>query len=169
MGGKGSGGHNRKPTAVKKLEGNAGHRTLNESEPTPAPGEPKMPAGMSTQAQRFWGELLPVVTGMKVMTPADAVALGQLCMALDRRMQAEEAISKHGILIAELGADGKTGKVKMNPAVRVASDAERHVRAYLSAFGLEPSARSKISTPNDPTQDPLDDVFSGKDSGEIVQ
>ena len=35
MGGKGSGGNNRLPTAIKKLRGNPGGRKLNEKEPKP--------------------------------------------------------------------------------------------------------------------------------------
>ena len=47
MGGKGSGGHNRKPTAQKLAEGNRGKRRLNLREPKALPGEPQMPSGMT--------------------------------------------------------------------------------------------------------------------------
>jgi len=47
MGGKGSGGHNRKPTALKKLQGNPGKRKLNKNEPALVLGEPLMPLGLS--------------------------------------------------------------------------------------------------------------------------
>jgi phage terminase small subunit len=42
----------------------------------------------------------------------------------------------------------------------VANEAERHVRSYLSAFGLEPSSRSKIQVNANPDQpDALDQLF----------
>ena len=40
MGGKGSGGHNRKTAEVRKAEGNAGKRTINEREPEAPPADP---------------------------------------------------------------------------------------------------------------------------------
>jgi len=49
MGGKGSGGHNRKPTAQKLAEGNRGKRPLNLREPKALSGEPPMPSGMTEQ------------------------------------------------------------------------------------------------------------------------
>lgn len=146
MGGRGSGGKNKKPTAQRRAEGNRGRRKYNEKEPKPPPdGQPVMPAGMSPAAQRFWNYLLPIVTAMQVMTVADAVALGELSMALDRRMQAEAMIQKFTILIPQKNEKGDVIGVKKNPAVAVASDAERHIRGYLADFGLMPGSRSKVA------------------------
>ena len=128
---------------------------------------------------------------MQVMTPADAFALGELCMALDRRMAAEELIQRLGIMIphkavvTEKDAKGRRIRVekviglKMNPAVRVASDADRHVRTYLAAFGLDPASRSKVviegsvpspnRKPHGKPSDPLEDVRRAKTSSDVVQ
>jgi phage terminase small subunit len=57
MGGKGSGGHNRKPIAQKKAEGNRGKRAINLRDPKALPGEPQMPSGMTEQAQSVWREV----------------------------------------------------------------------------------------------------------------
>src|ERR1700674_719754 len=130
MGGKGSGGNRRKPSALKKIEGNRGRRALNTREPVSPSGQPVMPRGLSPRAVEFWQYLLPIVQAMNVMRVSDAQALGHLCMALDRRMQAEEAIQKFGIMIPQKNELGIVIGVKMNPAVRVASDAERHIRSW---------------------------------------
>ena len=66
MGGKGSGGHNRKPTNLKKAEGNRGKRPLNLREPKALPGEPPMPSGMTEQARAVWPE---VVSGRVTEVP----------------------------------------------------------------------------------------------------
>lgn len=173
MGGKGSGGHNRKPAAIRKAQGNAGHRDINEAEPVPSPDQqPVMPIGMSIQAQRFWSELLPIVQSMEIMTCADALALGELCMALDVRMQAEEMIQKFTILIPEKNELGVVIRVKTNPAVRVASDADRRVRAFMGAFGLDPASRAgmRVGAPRngDKKASALDAILRAKGSHDDV-
>ena len=62
MGGKGSGGRNRKPTAQKKAEGNRGKRPLNENEPKALPGEPPMPdfVAKDIAVRQVWRELIPI-------------------------------------------------------------------------------------------------------------
>jgi P27 family predicted phage terminase small subunit len=125
---------------------------MNDREPRPIPGKPVMPEGLSVRAQAFWSRLVPMLQGMNVMAACDAIALGELCMALDHRMLAEESIQQLGIVLQATG--------QVNPAVRVANEAERHVRSYLSAFGLEPSSRSKIQVNANPDQpDALDQLF----------
>ena len=54
MGGRGSGGKNRKPTAIKKAEGNRGKRKLNEREPVALAGEPAIPKVLSRAARAVW-------------------------------------------------------------------------------------------------------------------
>jgi P27 family predicted phage terminase small subunit len=170
MGGKRS-GRRTKPSAVKKVEGNRGRRALNKREPVPPTGQPVMPIGLSPRAQTFWQELLPILEAMNVMRVSDAQALGHLCMALDRRMQAEEAIQKFGIMIPQKNEVGIVIGVKMNPAVRVASDAERHIRSWSAAFGLDPASRSGLTVNDSPENigDPLEAVRRAKTASDIVQ
>src|SRR5438132_13074356 len=101
MGGKNSGGRNRKPTAVKKLQGNAGKRKLNPREPKPKVGVPEMPAHLPKIAVLAWKRLVPILTGMNVLTIADGDALGAYCSAIAQWGQAELAIAKYGILLAD--------------------------------------------------------------------
>jgi P27 family predicted phage terminase small subunit len=167
MGGRGSGGKNKKPTALKKVQGNAGHRALNDKEPEPAPGAPKMPADLSRKAQIEWKRLVPILQGMKVLTEADGDALAALCTARVRWRQAEDLIERMGQVVVEDSPNGK--RVKKNPAVTVASDALRHMRSLMQDFGLTPASRSGIKVDNGKSQDPMDDFFSGKAADEVVQ
>lgn len=173
MGGKGSGGKNKKPSAIRKVEGNAGHRPLNDLEPEPEPRDPPMPEDLGAKAQKVWNRLLPILRGMKVLTVADGDALGALCTARVRWRQAEDMIDRMGPLIYEEHEtlDGNIEiKIKKNPAVTVAADSFKQMTALLAAFGLTPASRSGIKTNgNGESQDPLDDLFSGKAAGDIVQ
>lgn len=171
MGGKGSGGHNRKTTAQRKTEGNAGHRPLNEAEPVPLPGEIKAPEDLSALERTFWDQVCPIVTGMKVMTTADVYALKQLCRFLAEEEECSRQLAKLGRLIPKKNEEGHVIGAVLNPIARLRSDAARHVRAYLAVFGLGPSFRAglKVSTPDDPPSDPLADVIRAKTSSDIVQ
>lgn len=174
MGGRGSGGKNKKPTELKKVQGNAGHRPLNRKEPKPISGEPPMPADLPKKAQLVWQRLVPILQGMKVLTLADGDALAALCVVRVRWRQAEDLIDRTGQLVKETitKPDGTViVRVKKNPAVNVASDALRHLRALMADFGLNPAARSGVNVKggDDKPQDPLDDLLGAETSGEIVQ
>jgi P27 family predicted phage terminase small subunit len=171
MGGRGSGGHNRKSTERKKLEGNRGHRKLNQKEPKPKPGAPAMPpyVAVSRFARAEWNRLVPLLLDLKVLTTADGPALGGLCSAFSQLVMAENAIQKYGLMVADLEHETGVGVVRVNPAVRIKSDALRHLRAFCSQFGLDPASRSKLQIDNDSTQDSMDDFFSGKAADDVVQ
>lgn len=171
MGGKGSGGHNRKSTAQRKVEGNAGKRPLNDAEPVPPTGEVKAPAELSPLERTFWDQVFPIVTEMKVMTTADVYALKQLCRFLAEEEECSRQLSKLGRLIPKKNEAGEVIGAVLNPIARLRSDAARHVRAYLAVFGLGPSFRSglKVPNPDDPPSDPLEDVRRAKTSSDIVQ
>ena len=142
MGGKGSGGHNRKPTALKKLQGNPGKRKLNKNEPALVLGEPLMPLGLSAEAQEEWRRIVPMLLKMKILTEAHGKALAAYCSCYALWMRAEQQIAELGITLrTEFG-------YKMNPAVRVRSDALRQMKSFLIEFGLTPASGSKLSVSN---------------------
>jgi phage terminase small subunit len=96
MGGRGSGGKNKKSDDRRELEGNAGHRPLNKKEPRPSTGEPAMPADLSIKARIIWKQLVPLLLEMKVLTVADSEALAALCTARVRWRQAEDLVERMG-------------------------------------------------------------------------
>jgi P27 family predicted phage terminase small subunit len=176
MGGRGSGGRNRKPTALKKIEGNRGRRALNKKEPVPpaisATVDPKLLAGqLSALEQKFWDKIFPIVSDMKLMTGADVIALEQLCRFLAEERECTALLNRMGRLIAKKDDKGNVIGVSPNPAVRMRSDAAKHVRSYLAVFGLGPSFRSALAVDNsdDSAQDPLENIRRAKTASDIVQ
>src|ERR1700677_468337 len=160
MGVKGS-GRRPKPTAVKRAEGNRGKRALNKREPKPAHGVPPMPEHLSKIAKAEWRRLVPVLVDMNVLTVADGDALAAYCTAIEQWILASNAIIKYGILVAELDEATGVGCLKTNPAVRIRSDALRHMRSFEAELGLTPSSRSRIhvSDPNKKTSSALDAIM----------
>ena len=75
MGGSKS-GRKKKPTLLKLVTGNPGHRKLNESEPEPAVGEVIPPKWLDETALEKWAEVLD---NCRWITPADADTLALYC------------------------------------------------------------------------------------------
>lgn len=176
MGGKGSGGRNRKPTAVKKVQGNPGKRPLNKREPKPHPGMPAMPAGMPAEACAEWQRMAPILEKMGVLTVADGPALAAYCKLHAQILQAEAAIKKYGIVVAQIDKDTGVAVLKKNPAVTVKSECLRLVIAFQREFGLTPASRSKVSAiegrdlePDVKAQNQLEDFLSRKPAGRVPQ
>jgi|GEM_PF-141129 len=145
MGGKGSGGHNRKCTAQKKREGNRGHRKLNEKEPKTPLGEPEIPKYLTLRARIYWTRLVPMLLKMQVLTQADGHALGLLCNSLAEVELAQGAIDRYGLVIVTLDKTPGVVIMKANPAVRIKANAMRQASSALAKFGLDPSSRSGLS------------------------
>jgi P27 family predicted phage terminase small subunit len=173
MGGKGSGGSNRKPTAIKKAEGNRGRRALNEKEPPTLPGEPPMPDFVKKDPAKrtVWANLVQTLSEYKVLRKTDAIAIGTLCSNYVLFAQADAAIMKMGsVIVTEIDTETGVGTVKVNPAVRVRASALKELRAGWQAFGLDPRSASGVNLPEDPknpkTGLPLDLTV---DEDEIIQ
>lgn len=174
MGGRGSGGSNRKAAELKKLQGNQGHRDLKVRAIKGAPGLPAMPPGLTKVAQKEWKAIVPLLVRMGVdLSAGDGKALAAYCSCYAQWMLAEAEIDQHGITIPTFHlADGELIAMdrKVNPAVRVRSDALRQMKSFLIEFGLTPASRCKLEVKDHGgTQDPLEDFLSGKASGDVVQ
>ena len=160
MGGKGSGGSNRKPTALKKLLGNPGKRKLNEEEPEAPKGVPEMPDFLTAEARAEWKRIVPILCDMGVLTVADGKALAGYCSAYAQLAKCEAAIEKFGLICATLDQATGVAELKVNPAVRIKSDALRHMKSFLIEFGLTPASRSKLKiNANHDAPDALDSLF----------
>jgi P27 family predicted phage terminase small subunit len=171
LGARGSGGHNRKPSKLKELQGNAGKRKINRREPKPTPGVPEMPFHLAKdpEAVRKWKQLVPILNRMGVLTTADGDALGAYCSLFSQWVKCEKAIKKFGIVTAEEDEESGVVKLKQNAAVRIKQDTIRLMRQFENEFGLTPAARSNLSVgegrdlePNVKAQDALQDFLDRK-------
>jgi P27 family predicted phage terminase small subunit len=170
MGGKGSGGKNRKPTATKKAEGNRGRRELNAREPIVQAGEPKIPSFLTPEARKIWPEVVAMLSRAGVLFETDGIAIAAFCssMMLFRKMDA--AIAKYGSLNVELDEVTGTGVLRTSSAVRVRSDALKQLRASWQAFGLDPASRAgiQVGEPAEKTLSALDNILRAKSSNDDV-
>ncbi len=138
----------RKPTSLKIAQGtfrkdreNAGQPVLDVAD------ELHPPTWLDEESLAQWNYYLPILQNMHVITKADAAMLTAFCIALSRLKSAEKEIDENGLTVI-----GQAG-IKKNPAVTVADEAMRQIRALGSELGLSPVARPKLvadAGPRDP-------------------
>ena len=129
-----------KPTALKKLLGNPGKRKLNEAEPIPRSRLPHCPDHLDQLAQKEWNRLVKILTGMRVLTEADYIALANLCQAYSTLIAAQIQLNKTGILYKT-----KSGYVQQSPLLGIITAQTTIVNNLLREFGLTPSSRTRIA------------------------
>lgn len=163
-------GRRPKPTAVRKLHGNAGKRALNEAEPIAPPGDPEMPKDLPKAAAAEWKRILPELRALGVLSTIDRAALAAYCHAYARWFEAERQIRRVGIVVREpVLHSGVVLKgivrLKKNPAVTVSEAAMKIMKSFLIEFGMTPAARSRLATNPDErgrkTVDPAEKYFAG--------
>ena len=130
------------PTTLKVLKGGRKDR-INALEPVPEPGIPDVPEHLEGAALGEWHRLVPMLSGMGVLTKADGAALASYCEAFGRWLLALEAIKEHGVLVETAG-----GNYRANPACGIAATCEAAMLRVLGTFGLTPSDRSRVKSGN---------------------
>lgn len=175
MGGRGSGGQNRKPSKLKAVQGNPGKRKQNRREPRPRPGVPEKPRCLAKEAQAEWHRIIPILEKMGVLTTADGAALAAYCKLHALNLRAEAAIDKFGIVYAKVDDVG-VSVLKKNPAVAIFESTARLIRSFLQEFGLTPASRSKVAAsegrdlePDVKAQDQLQDFLDRKPASQRAQ
>ena len=118
-------GRKPKPTVLKLIHGNPGHRPLNKSEPKPALGAIK-PRFLKGRAARIWAQYAPELERLGVLTAVDGHMFAAWC-----------------VLAAEFEYDPR-----MMTASRIAQ-----LRALASSFGLDSSSRARLHVNRDDEQD----------------
>jgi P27 family predicted phage terminase small subunit len=137
-------GRKRKPTAIKKLEGNPGHRPLNRDESKILAGAVVgRPRWLTETAQGEWRRIMSALRKTPgLLTTCDRAVLAAYCQAWARWREAEEAVGTgltvrvdlaHGYHIRQLNAAVRASKIYFDEMMRAAS-----------MLGFSPSDRSGV-------------------------
>ena len=154
------------PTNLKVLHGNPGKRPLNTHEPKPPPAAPAMPHTMSSEAEREWRRVVPVLDRLGLLTKVDRGALVLYCTAYGQAIEADKMIQRHGAVLVIEGERyrNEEGEVVIvptpvkNPYVAVYREAAALAKAYQVEFGLTPSARARLKSPEE-ADDSLEELL----------
>lgn len=140
-----------KPTALRVIQGNPGKRPLNKKEPSPDAlvEVPAPPEWFGKIAVAAWQQVAPWLIEAKILTATDLHNLEAFCMAYQRWREAQDDITKKGIVVM-----GAKQEIK-NPACTVANETLRQMATFGSALGLDPAARARLKPggtekPNNP-------------------
>lgn len=131
------------PTALKKLQGNPGHRPYNTQEPKPSNSRPRPPQWLSKDARKMWNTLSKPLHECGLLTMIDSLALGLLCENFATWKEANDVIKKHGSNFDI----SKKGRYIAHYAYGIRNTAQHNLIPLLKEFGLTPSARSSIKIP----------------------
>jgi phage terminase small subunit len=115
-----------KPTALKEILGNPGHRPLAENEPQPE-GEVLCPRFLKGRAKRLWSRYAPPLIACAVLKATDAHTLAAWCC-----------------LTAQFETDAEC----------MTSSRIAQMRALAASLGLDPSSRSRLNV-KPPSTGPL--------------
>jgi P27 family predicted phage terminase small subunit len=159
-------GRRKKPTALRVIEGNRGHRPLNLDEPKfdKPPDMPEPLSFMDPFALEEWKRVAPELYATGLLSTPEAAPLAAYCMAFSRWRAAEEAIQvqarvddkvKHGGLVQVT----KDGNLIQNVLVGIANKARQDMLRAAAEFGLTPSARANLKGSQRGDEDPTEKKF----------
>ena len=153
-------GRKPKPTALKLVEGNPGHRPINKREPK---GEPisLSPPPELTKAQRvLWRKAIRVAP-RQLLGACDRMLLTVWCVTQDHystavKMQAQIDADNNRPLLVESRRDGGLTE---SPYLRLMHKHAQTLVKVASELGFTPSSRSRLACPQSPKDDAASKLF----------
>jgi P27 family predicted phage terminase small subunit len=137
------------PTAIKRLQGNPGHRPLNGDEPQPEPLESiEPPAHLDDVAKAEWRRLAPGLVRLGLLTECDTALFAGYCIAFSQYVAANEWMRANGSTMTMRDDKGVVKFVQVVPQWNQAYKALEAMRKLGAEFGLTPSARSGLRVQN---------------------
>lgn len=149
-----------KPTSLKALEGNAGHRSHDDrgDEPAPAPGVGAPPVFLGKVAKQKWFELVAQMGHVPGwLTEADHDLLTLYCSAWARFVEAEVETPK--LRKRQARATGEErGQLlnEINLLTGQRKQAEKDMKTTRNELGLSPASRTRIRVNPGQSELPLD-------------
>lgn len=161
-------GRKPKPTALKRIADNPGHRPMNEREPVALAGVPDCPIGLlEGEALAEWERIIPQLEGMGILSTVYRAPLVAYCLIWADFVDSVENIRKFGKVVKS-----PSGYAMPNPYVSIARQAREDLRKYAAEFGLTPSSASRIvvhgpTTSADPAAEFFDDFKTDGSSTQV--
>lgn len=133
-------GPNRKPTPLKLLQGTTRADRSNLNELQPEVVVPLPPHHLSKFARAEWDRMSPLLFNAGLISEEDRSAFAMYCQHYGRHVKAEYMIRKHGET-----EKTSNGNLIQSPWVGISNTSAQLASKLLSAFGMTPADRSKVS------------------------
>ncbi|APY88180.1 phage terminase small subunit P27 family [Streptomyces alfalfae] len=136
-------GRTAQPAALKLIKGrgngkDSGGRPVNAG-PAFKRLPPEPPEWLSDEAAAEWARVLPELARLDLVKEGDRSALAAYCEAWATFRDATETVQREGLTIQ--AAQGTLA----HPAVAIARNAGKEVRAWAAHFGLTPSTEQALA------------------------
>lgn len=147
-------GRKPKPTQIKLVTGNPGHRPTPPDEPRPTARIPKCPCHLDAEAKREWRRMAKELDELGILTTIDRAVFASYCQSWSTWTRALKSVKKEGMVIRAKerktkypdGRIVRTGGVPMvNPLNRVIDSENAKMMKALTEMGMSPSSRSRVS------------------------
>lgn len=134
-------GRKPKPTHLRIVEGNRGHRPINENEIQPEGDLNEAPAEFSPYQRRLWhAELAKCPDGL--LRRLDQGAFASYITNYATVLEATAAINKMGHIIRTK----KTQSPQVNPWLSIRSRANDAMMKAIAELGFSPTSRTRVKT-----------------------
>lgn len=154
----------KKPTAVRRREGNPGKRRLPNDEPQPTAVDklPEPPAHLDKRAAAVFRNLAKILKDSDLLTVADVYPLEIFCDKYSQWVQAIDARREKGVMI-EVSREGPDGELHImaryeSPESKLVRNLAADCNRWFKVLGLGPAYRVGLRTTadgNEEIEDPL--------------
>jgi P27 family predicted phage terminase small subunit len=128
-----------RPTELEEKLGRPGKRKKNRSEPRPEPVSSVAPPDfLDATAKKEWMRVAPLLSGLKLLTEIDTIALATYCQSYADYVRANKALAKGPTVKT------KNGYVQARPEVAIKRAAAAQILKFCQEFGMTPSSRSRM-------------------------
>jgi len=146
-----------KPGETKRLQGNPGHRPLNENEPKPPAGAPDMPSHLNDDAQAAWQWLVDMLQSMNLLVKSDLALMSLYAETWAEYVKIRRDVNKHGFVMVS----PKTGMPFTTPHLNIEAMLKKQLMTCISELGLSPPSRARLKVKdNDKDDDPITDLLA---------
>ena len=154
-----SGGHNRKPTHLKLIEGTLGKnpQRANKREPkatVTATRKLRAPSWAGKLARKWFRYFQREVTTLGVLADTDEAALQGLAMAAAELEMAWRVLQDKGYTYEVVDEAGNV-TIRPRPEVAIANKARKEMKQWFALFGLSPADRARVQVGKEP-EDPFE-------------
>jgi P27 family predicted phage terminase small subunit len=152
-------GRPKKPTEIKKLEGNNDKRWLVENEMKVLPMDelPEAPKTFNAATVKIWDTVCRELKRNGLLASCDLELLHGYCILLNQFVDANNMVKKEGLVTVS-----RHGEQVVNPWYRVQCESLKQATQIGQLFGVTPSARSRINVATTKPQSKLDTLKKPK-------
>lgn len=147
-------GRKPKPTALKLLQGNPGHRAkadLGRGEPNPEVMLDAPPPRLNATGQKYWFAEGTKLLKQRIVTTLDQDALGDLCYLMQRRESVCQAIAR----IEKKAKRSIKEELMLSTLTNSILKLNDRIQRARSEFGMTPASRTRVKVDDGQAELPL--------------